>query len=265
MEDGRTGVVSLPYTFRNLPPRTKVELSLNIDTHPNDYLLLKTFYSPLRAYADGSLFFERGQEGGYPAFLKDPPTMLTLIQLPDNTRQLRLEYLSPTQRDRLEAQPLFVGNDLALYTMQYRNDLIAFIFSLGLLFFGVFIILLSVFMMRGIATARPVLWFGLLALSTAVWGIGERNYTLFLIPYPTLLYLMAFSGLYFIPVPLLMYGISTVKPVIKWPLQVTTAVYGICLSAIMALQISGRADLSSFSPQFQIFIMFSFFAFFVNP
>jgi signal transduction histidine kinase len=59
-----------------------------------------------------------------------------------------------------------------------------------------------------------------------------------------------------------MYGISTVNPVIKWPLQVAGAVYGICLSAVMALQALGRADLSGFSPQFQILIILSFFAFF---
>jgi signal transduction histidine kinase len=265
-EDGRPGTVRLPHTFRGLPPRAKVELLLNLEpqTEGDDSLLMKSFYSPLRVYADGDLLFERGGEGDYPAFLKDPPTTLSFIRLPENTRQLRLEYRSPTQRGRLDAQPIFIGNNLALYSMQFRKDFISFTFSLVLLFFGNFIILLAFFLMRGVEAARSLFWLGLLALTSALWGIGECDFTLLLIPYPTLLYLMAFSGLYFIPMPFLMYGLSIVKPVVKWPVHALAAVHAVCLILAVTLQALGRADLSGFTPQMHFLIMACFAGFFVT-
>ncbi|GHS87793.1 hypothetical protein AGMMS49957_08270 [Synergistales bacterium] len=260
MKDGRSGTVALPHTFRKLAPRTKVELWMNFESRPGDNLLIKTFYSPLRIYADGDLLFERGEEGSYPAFLSDPPTELTMVPLPKKTSQLRLEYLSPTQRDRLEAQPIFIGNDLSLYSRQFRADFITFAFSLLLSFFGLVVVLLALFLMRGLKEARSILWLGLLCLSSAAWGIGECDFTLFLIPYPTLLYLMAFCGLYFLPVPLIMYVTSMVRPVIKWPLHVTLAVDAVCLIVVLALQAAGKADLSAFLTQFHYLILFSFMA-----
>ncbi|GHV45505.1 hypothetical protein FACS1894204_04810 [Synergistales bacterium] len=260
MEDGRSGTVALPHTFSKLPPRAKVELWMNFNFMPGDNLFIKTFYSPLRVYADGDLLFERGEEGSYPAFLSDPPTELTMVPLPEKTSQLRLEYLSPTQRDRLEAQPIFIGNDLALYSMQFRTDFITFVFSLSLFFFGAFVVLLTFFLMRGLKEARSVLWLGLLCLSSAAWGIGECDFTLFLIPYPTLLYIMAFCGLYFLPVPFIMYVTSMVRPVIKWPLRVTLAAHATCLIVVLALQAAGKADLSAFLTQFHYLILFSFVA-----
>jgi hypothetical protein len=263
MEDGRSGMVKLPHVFNNLPPRSKVELWLNLDSNPGDSILIKTFYSELRVYADDELLFRRGDDGSYPSFLNDPPTELTMTQLPEKTRQLRLEYASPTQRGRVEAQPIFIGSDLSLYSRQFRTDIVSLIFSLLLLLFAIFVILLTFFLMTGLAEARSILWLGLLCLSGAVWGVGECDAMLFLIPYPALMYLMAFCGLYFIPIPFLMYVSSVVRPVIQWPFRAMLAVHAACLAYVLAAQAAGRADLSSFIPRFHFLILFPFAASFL--
>jgi hypothetical protein len=262
LENGETGVIELPHTFSGLPPRTKVVITADIEPKPDESLLVKTFYAPLEVYADDLLIASLGQTGSYPPFLKDPPTIISMLSVPRSARQLRLEYLSPTQRGRLDVKSILIGKDMALYARLYGDNFISFSVSLVLLFFGAFVILLTFFLLRGLPRIHSLLWLGLFSISAGVWGLGECDFSLFLIPYPTLLYVMAFVGLYSLPVTLLMYGIAALDPLYKRPLRVLASIDTAALITVLALQASGTSDLSRYMVLFHFLAPFSFAAFF---
>jgi hypothetical protein len=162
-------------------------------------------------------------------------------------QELRLEYLSPRQRDRLEAQNVFIGNDLALFVMLIRDNAVSLIFSTLIVFFGVMLILLPLFLLRDVPRSSALAWLGLFALVVGAWGIGECDLSLLLIPYPTVLHLMAFIGLFSIPIPFLAYGISILDvsgKLGKKPLWLLLSFTSVSLAAALALQAAGILDLS---------------------
>jgi signal transduction histidine kinase len=253
--------VTLPHTFIGLPPRTRVTLVADIEPRDEDSLLIKAFYSPLRVYVDDKLIYECGEPGSYPAFMRDPPTTIAICRLPRGARELRLEYLSPIGRDRLEAQNVLMGNDLELYTDLLIENLPSLIFSALFAFSGVMVIFLTIFLLRDLPRANILPWLGVFALFAGAWGFGECDFSLFLTPHPVLLHMMAFLGLFALPVPFLAYGIGILNPVHKAPLYTLLGVAGASLLGAVALQLTGTMDLSSMLPWFHFFIPFSFAAF----
>jgi hypothetical protein len=183
------------------------------------------------------------------------------MRVPRGAKTLRLEYLSPSQRDRLEAQAIYVGNELALYAKLFRDSLLSLAVSLCLLFFGFMTILLTFFLLRDLPKARALPWLGLFAISAGMWGLAECDFTLFLVPYPTLLYVLAFVGLYSIPIPYLVYGIMVMNPVHKRPLQAMLFFDTAALTGALALQASGVADFARTMPLFHISVPVSIFVF----
>ena len=248
--DAESGSVTLPHAFGGLPPRTRVVLTANLNPRQDDSLLIKAFYSPLRVYVDGKLIYEYGAYGSYPSFMRDPPTALAIRRLPQGARQLRLEYLSPAGRGRIEAQSVLTGNDLELYTGLLIENLPSIIFSALLVFSGVMLIFLTVFLLHGLPRANILPWLGFFAISVGAWGLGECDFSLLLAPYPTLLHLMAFISLFAMPVPFLAYGIGILNPVRKAPLYALQAVASASLAGAVILQLAGAMDLSSMLPGF---------------
>lgn len=238
--DGPAQAVSLPHSFTGLAARTKVTVTLTVTMQPGDYLYVKSVYAPLRVYADGVLIYEYGQAGAYPSYLTDPATGVALVALPGTGAcRLQLEYLSPAARSTLTVHPLLLGGQAAV--LQYLWETLGFTFAFSILLgmSGLFLLLIGAFILTFERSGVAFLWLGLFALSVGCWFFGECNLTQFLVHNPTLLYLMAFIGMFSLPVPLLCFGAVVVNFHNKRPLYAAALAQAAAVCGAMALQAAG--------------------------
>lgn len=238
------GPISLPAKLTNLPPGTPVTLSAEIEASPHESLLLKSVFTPVRLYFDEVLIYECGWKGSYPPYMNDPPTIITTVPLPDKDGaiNLRIEYLSPTQRGVLSLPALYTGNETALFVKLFYEDGFSLLFSLLLIFIGIIMIMVSLAFIRKIPEGSSFLWLGLFSLSSGVWVFGECDLTAFLLPYPSLLHTMAYTGLFILTIPFLRFGLVILNPRNKLPLRVMLYVHYISVAAAFTLQFSGAVD-----------------------
>ncbi len=242
--DTGTSMRKLPAKLSGLAPRTAVTLNAEIEAKPRDFLLVKSVFAPLRVYADDVLLYEYGQAGSYPAYMNDPPTNPVLIPLPMNreTVSLRLEYQSPTQRSELSLPAMTVGTEQALFARQFQQDGFTFLFSILLIFMGVVMAVVSVSFVGKIRSGTSFLWLGLFSLSAGVWSLGECDLTALLFPYPSLLYAMAYLGLFLVTIPLLRFGLTVLQPKNRLPMQIMLWVHQASVAAVLLLQLTGQMD-----------------------
>lgn len=243
---GTEADIPLPYTFSGLAPRTPVTLTAEIPVNEGDCLYVKSVYAPLRVYADGTLIYESGQEGSCPRFMEDPATTVAVLPLDGFTGmvRLRLEYLSPRTRSTLSVQPFLAGRlaDILACLLETMGG--PFIMSIVQILLGLLLVFIAVtiilFERRGVA----FLYLGLSSLAVGIWCFGECNLTGLIIPNPTLLYLLAFAGLYTVPIPLLLFAGTTISFHSQYPLRF------LCLADLSAaavaflLQLLGIAGFS---------------------
>lgn len=255
--------ISLPAKFDNLGPRSLVALTAQAEIHPGDSLLIKSIFAPLRLYVNGALMLETGQTGSYPAYMNDPPALLTIVPLAGyaGTVDLRAEYLSPTQRSTLSVPALAVGNEAALLAEQVRADGFTLLFSLILIFLGLALILLSLLFLLKDASGSSLLWLGLFSLSVGVWDLGECELSAFLLPYPVLLYSMDYMGLFLFTIPLLHFGLVILNHKSRWPLRIMLWVHYTAVAAALILQFAGKIDFIKSLYWFHIIMPLGFVAF----
>lgn len=241
---GEGGSLTLPARLEDLPPRTPVVLSARLTAEPRESLLVKTVFAPVRIYLNDALVYSGGQAGSYPSYMNDPPTLLFLIPLPDSGEplSLRAEYLSPTQRGTLSLPAMYVGEETGLLARQFYTDGFSFVFSLLLIFIGLVMVLISLAFVRKLPAGSSFLWLGLFSLAAGIWVLGECDLTAFFLPYPTLLYTMAYLGLFTVALPFLRFGLVVLRPRSKLPLRIMLAVHALSLGTVLALQLSGAAD-----------------------
>lgn len=259
IDGGDSGSVSLPSKIANLPPRTAVNLYSKVTIQKNESLYIKTVYAPLRLYANNRLIYESGQSGSYPAFLLDPPTIVTTVPLADlaGEVQLRFEYLSPTQRNTLMLPAVFIGNEASLLLPIFAENGFSLLFSSILLCIGTFMTLLSSVLMRKEPSIAAFLWLGLFAVACGIWGLGECDLTAFFIPYPSLLYLMAFIGLFTMTIPLLHFGLLILNLHHKMPLKIMLAIMKVSVIIALSLQLAGIVGLSRSMHVFHVLVPLS--------
>jgi signal transduction histidine kinase len=211
-----------------------------------DFLYVKSVYAPLTVYADGVILYQYGQKGSYPSFMRDPATAVKLVRLPRSERpiHLTLEYRSPATRSTLVIHPMLVGTQTAIYRHLITLLGFPFLFSALLLFSGLIILLISLFVLSFDRSGIAFLWLGLFALATGCWTFGECNLTGLLIRNPTLLYLLAFTGLFTLTVPLLHFGFTVVKFHCDRPMRILAAVIGYSAVGALILQLAGLVPLS---------------------
>ncbi|HBS60944.1 MAG TPA: hypothetical protein DEA44_16985 [Firmicutes bacterium] len=244
IDGGEPEAVVLPAKLDRLAPRTPVALTAAAEVRPGDSLLIKSVFAPLRLYIDGVLAYECGQEGSYPPYMNDPPTILATVPLPDKegTVSLRIEYLSPTQRSTLSLPPLAVGNEAALLADQFRENGFSLLFSLILIFIGLAMVLVSLTIVSRVSSGFSFLWLGLFSLSAGIWVLGECDLTAFLLPYPSLLYTMAYVGLFTVTIPFLNFGLVVLNPKSRLPFRILLVVHYVSVAAALTLQLSGLMD-----------------------
>lgn len=258
---GQRGEINPPHQFSSLPPRTKVVLTTELTPRSGESLYVKSVYAPLRVYVDDTLLYECGQEGSYPAFLLDPPTLVTILPLSEtgSVMQLRFEYLSPTQRTVLSVPEVIVGSQLALVAHIFAQYGFSLLFSILLLFMGSSLLLIAALFLRT-KSGSPLFHLGLFALAVGAWGFGECNLTAFLIPYPSLLYLLAFAGLFTLAIPLLKVGLLLLNPQRECRILLTGSrtVLVICVVGALALQLTGKVGLHRSMYLFHVIVPISF-------
>ena len=210
--DNETTAIQLPHTFDKLAPRTSIILTTTVN-QPGDYLLLKSVYTPFRLYADGNLICTSGTADSYPGFFLDPPTLLQLIPLPDTTAptELRLELLSPIQREQLRVPSMETGEKADLLLPIVQKNGLSFILSLLLLFLSLLPIAAGLFLLKEKEIRQAFFQLGIFGFCVGLWSFAECNLTVFFLPYPSLLYLLAFLGFFSFSIPLLNFGLCVLR------------------------------------------------------
>jgi signal transduction histidine kinase len=241
IEGGASGAATFPHSFQNLAPRTAVTVYTEIEPGRYESILMKTVYTELRLYADDVLIYECGRPGSYPSWMSDPPTLLEIVPLPEGAGKLRFEYLSPSQRSDMSVPEIPAGNDGALLAWLFGRNSALLVLSFLFLVLGCAATAASlVFRHKGAA----FLYLGLFAMAAGCGGLGECNATVFILPYPILLYLMSFAGMFTFTVPLLRYGCCILNPRNSFPMRIASAVTLAAAVAGFALQLAGIASFS---------------------
>ena len=238
--------LSLPMSLKNLPSRAEVTLTAQLHTNPGDYLYIKTVYAPVQIFADGELIFEYGQPGSFSPFWLDPPTKVALFPLPASgeTVSLTMRYQSPCQRSTLTLYPVLIGTSAAILEQLFSEMGFSLFFSIVLIALGMILCLISFVLTRFELSGISFFWLGLFAFCVGIWILGECNLTGLFIQNSTLLYLMAFVGLFILSAPLLKFiQIVLELPHNPW-INGMLLTLTICVCAAFSLQLAGIASLS---------------------
>lgn len=101
------------------------------------------------------------------------------------------------------------------------------------------------------------MWLGLFSLASGAWSLGECDLTGILFPYPELLYIIAFVGLFTFSIPLLRCGISLSNLHSKRLPNTLLFVHNIAVVGALLLQLFGICTLSRSMYLFHILIPLS--------
>ena len=233
--------VSLPTKIKDLAPRTSLTLTAQIRPGTGDYIYLKTVYAPLKVFADNELVFEYGQPGSYPSFLLDPPTKTALFPLPASgkTITLRMEYSSPSQRDTLALYPVLTGSSTAILSRLFANMGFSLFFSMVLIALGIILWLIALVLTRFERNGIAFFHLGLFTFCVGIWALGECNLTGIFFQHPSLLYVMAFLGLFTTAIPIINFGLAILNLHTSRPLKWMRSVLELCVCTAILLQIGG--------------------------
>ena len=245
-------VISQVQFIRNLAPRTDVALYVEIEAGRYENLFVRTVYSGLRLYANDILIYECGQEGTYPAWLLDPPPLNSIVPLPKDASSLRFDYTSPSQRSTMEVYMLMAGSEGSLLAELFAANGVLFIVSLFFLLIGLAVTVISLLYWR---ISKEMLHLGLLALIAGCGGLGECVLTAFFIPYPALLNIFGYFGLFTFTIPLLRFLLFILGPRNPLPIHIAVTVTIIGVGISFALQLFGIASFYRALPVFQTFAM----------
>ncbi|HHU07260.1 MAG TPA: hypothetical protein GXZ59_02835 [Clostridiaceae bacterium] len=237
IDNGSSGSAVLPHTLRQLDSRTAITVTLNIEAGKHESLLVKTVYSGLLLYADDQLIYEAGLPGSYPNWLLDPPTLLAIVPLPAEAEQLRFEYISPSQRSTLNLPVLMAGNESNLLEYVFHQNSALLGISALMILLGLMSVISSLFFSRSSIGGKPFFYYGLFAIATGCWGLGESNATAFIFPYPVFLYCMAMVSLAALAIPLLSYALLILRPHNPLLIKLGRSIISSVLLLVICLQI----------------------------
>ena len=187
-----------------------------------------------------------GKEGSYAEYLIDPPTISAIVKLPESKDkyELRFEYLSPQQRTALSLPAVFAGDESALILKMFHQDIITLIFSFILLLMSAALLLIALIVMRGTAMVSHFLCLALFSAAVGIWILGECDSSVFFIPYPSLLYMLSYIGMFTLPIPFLRYVLLVLKPKNKIPITAMLVIMRIAVALAVLLQLMSVIDLS---------------------
>lgn len=254
---GVTQEAILPMTMTHLEAGRSVSLIGQINIDKGDKLLIKSVFAPFEVYLDDQLISSGGESESRPSYMNDPPTMITTIALDrgydlQNPSTLRIEYTTLSQRNRLVVPVLYTGSEAALIFHQIKLYGISLLFSIIMIFLGLSMVLVFITLLRKVPSSIAFLWLGLFALSAGIWVFGESDLAPFILPFPTLLYNMAYMGMFMTAIPFLHFGLVMIKPKYKWPFYAMLSILYTLLTIALSFQLTGYMDFSKSVYAFQI-------------
>lgn len=264
METGaESSEVSLPFTMDCALASPSVALTAQVPAQSGCCLYLKTVYTPVEVYADGVRIFAYGQEGTYPAFLLDPPTMVRILELPQTGQPvtLKIRYAPSSQRSRMTLYPVLLGEPDDLLAYLFSRMGFSLFFSIILIALGGILGLIALFLAHFEKIGLSIFWLGMFSLLVGIWIFGECNLTGIFIQNPPLLYLMAFLGMFTLTVPLIKCGAAILNPRRPGLLRGICIVMELAVAGAVLLQLMGIASLSRTMYLFHVLIPSAFFVF----
>lgn len=246
VEGEKPKAVTLPFSFQNLNGRTPVTINSTITLQQDEVIYIKNVYSLLRIYVNDELVYYFGNLENYPKFMIDPATEIFMVdpKIYGENISLRMEYESPLARDVLTVHPPMIGTVKSIFVTQAKNLGMPFLFSALQLMAGVLLILISAMVLVFEPRGKMFFWLGMFSLSTGAWGFGESNFTGLLIKNPTLLYLLAFIGLFTFSIPILHFAKSTINFKKPKPISFAVNVITVITTIALLLQLAGIVSLS---------------------
>ena len=201
--------VMLPETIRNLPGGTKVTVSFRLQSDGSSMLFLNPVYSPVDVYADDKLIYSYGTQGTWPSYMPDPPTGAFSVKLPahrdEHLLHVELVYTSPKSRSVLVLHSMVTGSGDAVLRYLFKRYGYSWVSSLLFIIAGIVMCGLSLlyitFEKHGFRLALP----GLLIVLAGVWEFSENTMSIYLTHRPTILYILAFTGMYAMLLPLFVF------------------------------------------------------------
>ncbi len=257
--EGQATEVALPYIMEDGEAGQVVTLTTQLTDCGALRLYFKSVFSPLRIYANDVLIYDFGGEGSYPSYLQDPATKTVMIELPDEALiDLRFEYTYPTTRSDLVLDTIMVGTYPAIFNGLL--DLEQTYLALYLLFFGMGVVLISVgFLIRTIERQGIFfVWLGLITLCCGLWGLGEYDMTGIFIQNESLVSLITFTSVFYLPIPIHCFFRSTVGYHDPRPIRICIIASFTVATASVVLQATSLVSFYSFMSFFQWFAVASF-------
>lgn len=253
--DGESQQVSLPYESTELEPGTVVTLSAYF-TPPDDcYFYIEAEYTAFSVYINKELIYSFDEEY-YPEFMQDPPSSSQIFEL-DNTDEkvsLEIDYIVPTTVSPFVIEPILLGSYRSIFDLLCQTDGFAFIFGLMLLIVGVILIIITGVIILFERQGVIFLWLGLSSLTVGAWLFCDSNLAgVFITNYTQLLF-QSLCGMVLFPIPLIYFGLVTVKFHHRFPLMLTALVEVLCAMAGLLLLFTGVVSPAMLQAVFHILV-----------
>lgn len=240
--NGESEEMTLPVVLQDLPHGTEVRVSLTVPQKPGDSLFFGSVYAPLTILSGDAVLYEYGAEGTYPFFMTDPPTTYDDILLPDSAgRSLQVEmiYLSPQDRESLSIHEPAVGEQREILRMLMRENGLQFLLAAIILILGVALVIMSLALLSFSYQRRALLFPGLLCLFAGAWQFGENRLSVYMLEFPSFLYVLDFCGLFFLVIPLYLMAKLFLNQEKERVLEAGSLVLIAAAAAAVVLQLTG--------------------------
>ena len=139
---------------------------------------------------------------------------LPAVPYTDKLRTITVTYKMPQTRASLPVVPFAVSNMAGVFRGEFRWLILGFLLECTLVLVGILLLLLAGLSHHVAHSQKMLLYLGLFFLAVGLWNVGENDFSIFVFRNPTFLYLLTFSGLFFIVAPL--YGFALQAVTFRW-------------------------------------------------
>lgn len=189
-----------------------------------------------------------------PWFMCDPPTEVRTVSLDGITGEttFTVDFVTPASRSSLYLYRPAVGSESAILHELCRSYGIPFFFSVCFLFLGAGLTLLSQAFRSYSLRGRRLLYPGLAALASGLWQFSENALTVYLSQTPTVLYVLAFAGMFLLTVPIIKLTMISLDRTSSPLLLGLLTCLRIAIPVAFALQLAGVVQLCQSSLLFSV-------------
>lgn len=247
LSDGETGQLTLPShidALRDTPFYISRQLTAE-DLAKGTTLRLRSSQQTLRVLLDGQEIYRFGQERPL-AFLHSPGCAYHFIRLDEAAvgKTLTLEFSSSyaTFSGYLNEAAAGTKNALVFEIIQRDWAKVLICGAIGLIGLGL-IISHAFFRRRRVQITNGALYLGLATIGIAIWSLTETRLVEFLLPIPTVIYLLTFLSLLLIPYPVLLFLRANFSGLSEKTYHLLGLLLGAVVVVSLTLQLTGTADL----------------------